>query len=272
MSDVSIHSVASAVKPTVTADKKNDVKLQKAVKEFESVLVGYMLKSLRSTVSKENMFGDSFGGDMLEGMFDMELAKHISTGSNLGIAEMLYMKLTGERLPRKTTVSMLSNTNRAALPDSTTTAKADTISAKTTERIKSYDPIIEQAAEEHGLDPNLVRAVIAAESGGKPTARSNKNAKGLMQLIDTTAAAMGVNNVWDPKQNINGGAKYLRKMLERYNGNISLAAAAYNAGPGSVDKHKGIPPIAETKQYVQRVMNYLQQFKQEELISNDDNQ
>ncbi len=265
MAEVSIHSVQQTT-AAAAAEKKSNAKLQKAVKEFESVLVGYMLKSLRSTVSKENMFGESFGGDMLEGMFDAELAKHVSSGGNLGIADMLYFKLTGERFPKKAPITIPSFAKSAAAA----TAKRDSVSLSASERIKNYDAIIERAAEAHGVDSNLVRAVIAAESGGKPAAQSNKNAKGLMQLIDTTASAMGVNNVWDPKQNIFGGTKYLSKMLERYNGNISLATAAYNAGPGNVDKHKGVPPFAETKQYVKRVMSYLEQFKQQELISDDE--
>ncbi len=131
--------------------------------------------------------------------------------------------------------------------------------------VEAFAPIIEEAADTHGVSPNLLKAVIATESGGRTRAHSAKHAKGLMQLIDTTAAAMGVRNVWDPRDNIHGGAKYLSQMMERFRGNVHHALASYNAGPGAVEKHGGIPPYKETQAYVHKVLNYLHVFEQEEL-------
>jgi len=112
---------------------------------------------------------------------------------------------------------------------------------------------IDLAAKAHGVDPALVRAVIHAESGFNPYARSRKGAIGLMQLMPGTASDMGVSDPTAVQQNIQGGVKYLAMLLAQYNGNVTLATAAYNAGPGAVDKYRGVPPFEETQTYVRRV-------------------
>jgi len=114
--------------------------------------------------------------------------------------------------------------------------------------------LIAPAAAKYALDPNLVAAVIWAESSGDPKAVSTKGASGLMQLMPGTARDMGVSDVLDPSQNVDGGSRYLRQMLDRHDGELSLALAAYNAGPEAVRKYGGIPPFKETQNYVAKVM------------------
>ncbi|MBI3483887.1 MAG: lytic transglycosylase domain-containing protein [Acidobacteria bacterium] len=113
--------------------------------------------------------------------------------------------------------------------------------------------IVQETAARHRVDPALVRAVIDAESKWQPAAISRKGAQGLMQLTPGTAGELGVNNAFDPAQNVDGGVRYLRKLLERYHGDLDKALAAYNAGPSAVDRARGVPNYPETRAYVQKV-------------------
>ncbi len=121
--------------------------------------------------------------------------------------------------------------------------------------------IIDQLAQRYGIDPRLVEAVVIAESGGNSTAKSSVGAEGLMQLMPGTAAGLGVTNPYDPVQNVQGGITYLLEMLQLFKGNLQLAIAAYNAGPGAVEKYGGIPPYAETQNYVHEVLGLYQEGK-----------
>jgi len=119
-----------------------------------------------------------------------------------------------------------------------------------------FDPHIRFACRQYGLDYNLVKAVISAESAFDPAAISPKGAMGLMQLMPGTSRDLGVVDPFDPTQNIEGGVRYLRFLMDRFNNNVVLALAAYNAGPEAVQKHNGVPPYEETRNYVQRVLNF----------------
>lgn len=116
--------------------------------------------------------------------------------------------------------------------------------------------LIRRLAPRFDVDYRLALAIARAESNLDPSAVSPKNAQGLMQLIPDTAARFGVRNAFDPEQNVRGGLAYLRWLLERFNGNVALASAAYNAGEGAVEKHGGVPPYAETQNYVQRILHF----------------
>lgn len=122
-----------------------------------------------------------------------------------------------------------------------------------------YDDTILLVAQTEMIDAALIKAVIMAESRMNPNAQSHAGAQGLMQLMPSTAASLGVTDSFDPEQNIRGGANYLRKNIDKF-GSIELALAAYNAGPQNVIKHKGIPPFEETQIYVERVMDLYQYF------------
>lgn len=114
--------------------------------------------------------------------------------------------------------------------------------------------LVERWADDRGLDPRLVQAVVQVESGYNPKALSNKGAIGLMQLMPGTARELGVDDPWNPEHNVAGGTEYLRRMLEFFSGDLELALAAYNAGPQAVLEHAGIPPYAETRAYVRKIL------------------
>ena len=118
--------------------------------------------------------------------------------------------------------------------------------------------LAQAAARKHHLDPALVLAVVSVESAFRPDAVSPKGAQGLMQLMPGTAASLGVRDPFDPEQNLDGGARYLRGLVEQYGGNLMKALAAYNAGSGAVSRHGGVPPYRETREYVKRVLRRYQ--------------
>ena len=120
-----------------------------------------------------------------------------------------------------------------------------------------FGELIRASAEKNGVDEKLIRRVIAAESNFNPKAVSRKQAQGLMQLLPETAAQYSVKNVFDPAQNIEGGTHYLKDLLQKYGGNVELALAAYNAGPDVVLRYGGVPPFAETRNYVKKITSEL---------------
>ncbi len=123
------------------------------------------------------------------------------------------------------------------------------------------DRLVNADASTWGVDPALVKAIIANESGFDASATSKTGAQGLMQLEPGTAAQLGVGNAYDPAQNVWGGTRYIRGLLERFHGDLPLAVAAYNAGPGAVEKYGGVPPYAETQAYVQNVLDSYRKYK-----------
>jgi soluble lytic murein transglycosylase-like protein len=129
--------------------------------------------------------------------------------------------------------------------------------------------IILQAAHRHRVDPALVRAVIRAESGYDHRAVSRKGALGLMQLMPATAKDLGVEDAFDPVHNINGGVKYLRQLIDQFDGNVRLALAAYNAGCGKVRQYRGVPPYPSTRFYLEKVIRYYRSYKRQMTVETE---
>jgi soluble lytic murein transglycosylase-like protein len=242
---------------------KEKAKLAKAAQDFESMLTSMMLKSMTKTTG--GMFGDeSFGGDYFDTIFETEMASHISKSKSLGVAEMIYKNVIGEELDMNKIKEEVANENKSEIKiefknDST----AISPSKNSINRLNKFDDIIDRASKSHNVDKNLIKSVILAESAANPKAISQANAKGLMQLIDSTASDMNVKNVWNPQDNIFGGTKYLSKMLNQFDGDVEMSLAAYNAGPGNVQKYDGVPPFEETKNYINRIKGYMKYWENE---------
>jgi soluble lytic murein transglycosylase-like protein len=173
------------------------------------------------------------------------------------------LKVTGHRREGDTVVLSLKGGGevgvaaselRGVVPDEVLDEVVLSATAKPTDLAQ----MVEAAARRHGLDPELVRAVVAVESGFRPDAVSPKGAQGLMQLMPATARALGVTDPFDPAANIDGGTRYLRILVTRYGGDLRRALAAYNAGEGAVARHGGVPPYPETLAYVRRVLQRAQ--------------
>jgi Rod binding domain-containing protein len=223
-------------------------------KEFEAMFTSMMFKAMRGTVNESSLIPKSMGENIFTEMLDGEYAKMSAEGGTLGLAALLRKEI--ERCEGKppsfdgNTSALTSGRRNRASWSYTPTDTASLI-----EKVRGkWEALISEISGRYGVDKDLVMAVVARESAGNPNAISPKGAKGLMQLMDGTARDMGVGSSFSPFENITGGVKYLRNMLDSFNGDESLALASYNAGPGAVKKYNGIPPYRETREYVRAVL------------------
>ena len=212
----------------------------RAAKGFEAYFARQLVKEMIG--SADFVGGKGSGGEIYQDMFKSVLGDEIANSGGLGITEMIYRKV----MQNKGQKPFLDANEQQA-------SEIGQIAQLVPMKMGRYASFVDHAAKTHDVEPELLFAVMRQESGGDPNAVSHAGAKGLMQLIDSTAAEMGVSDSFDPVQNIHGGAKYLREQLDQFSGNIDHALAAYNAGPGAVKKYGGIPPYEETQHYVKSV-------------------
>ena len=241
-------------------------KIASATKQFESLLTSMMLKEMNQSTG--GMLGkEGYGNDMFDTIFEQKVGSFMSESKSMGIAEELYKKITGEEMSPEMKYKISQRTseirtfNTTAVPDSTSVKP----SSESLQRLQKYENNINEASKNFGVDKDIIKSIIMTESAGNKNAVSSAKAKGLMQLMDSTATDMGVKNVFNPKENINGGTKYFAQMLRQYGGDVKLALAAYNAGPQNVEKYNGVPPFDETKNYINKVLGYLNHFKENQL-------
>ena len=183
----------------------------------------------------------------------------IFTGQIQSVMQKLMFTLMERLVDQLDGTAQTQNANTLL---STSGSTSTSVTSAGTAVTGDFSSLINQAAQKYGVNPGLVQAVIKAESNFNPSAVSQAGAQGLMQLMPGTARGLGVTDSLDPAQNIDGGVHFLSNLLKHYNGNVRLAIAAYNAGPGAVDKYGGIPPYQETQTYVNRVLGYYQSTSQ----------
>jgi soluble lytic murein transglycosylase-like protein len=172
----------------------------------------------------------------------------IFTGQIQSVMQKLMFSLLDRLIKKLETNGQVSRTATSSQSVSTG-AESESVTG-------DFSSLINQAAQKYNVNPALVQAVVKAESNFDPNAISSSGALGLMQLMPGTASDLGVTDPLDPAQNIDGGVRYISQLLKHYDGNVKLAVAAYNAGPGAVDRYDGIPPYQETQTYVSRVLGY----------------
>ncbi|MCL2183310.1 MAG: transglycosylase SLT domain-containing protein [Chitinispirillia bacterium] len=231
-----------------------------AAREFEAMFTSMMFKAMRGSISSEgSLIPKGMGEEVFTEMLDGEYARMSAESGSLGLAALILKEI--ERNEGKDAPSLDNNTPLWAMGHrygaaSKSQAYHGSGGAALIGKVNAqWETLIENISGRYGVDKDLVTAVIARESAGNPRAISPKGAKGLMQLMDGTARDMGVKSSFSPAENIMGGVKYLKMMLDMHGGNENLALASYNAGPGAVKRFNGIPPYKETQEYVKAVQN-----------------
>ncbi|MCG8606984.1 transglycosylase SLT domain-containing protein [bacterium] len=221
--------------------------IRKAAQDFEAIFVAQILKNMRRSLSESGLFGQGLANDIYSSMFDNQIAQAVASKNGFHLSDIIINGL------------QIDDHNPQVVPElSLSDYRAEAIRRRSVNHAPTaWDrSIIEHAAARYDLDPKLIESVIKVESNFRPNAVSKKGAVGLMQLMKNTATELGVQNRFDPRQNVFGGAKYLKDLITRFDSNLELALSAYNAGPTAVEKYKGIPPYQETQDYVKKVLNH----------------
>jgi len=255
-----------------------DKKRWKTALDFQSMFLTQMYKSMRqSTLAEGNELTQaSPGREIFSEMLDTEYAgldaknplisgpqgmKNAQTGISNSLASQIYRALRRaegtDPASVNPTAADATSAPMSPNPASAPQAGADTRSGKHSASMSeaALKPIVDLASATYGVSANLIKSVIKAESANQPAAVSGAGAKGLMQLMDSTAQSLGVRNPFNAEENVLAGTRYLKDLLDRYDGDETKALAAYNAGPTAVDRYRGVPPFPETKTYVDTVMN-----------------
>ena len=264
---------AGAVETGKGEGAKVNEKKWKAAQDFQAMFLGQMYKAMRKSSIGSDLAGMSHGREIFTEMLDQEYARmgskdpaeagvdgmaRAASGMSNSLAAQIYRALLrqdGEALPAA------SASAPEPLPFAPAAAMARALGGRRDKALESpriadgaLEAIVDLASKTYGVAKNLIKGVIETESAGRPLAVSHAGAKGLMQLMDATARELGVKNVFNARENVMAGTRYLKSMLDRFGGDEKLALAAYNAGPGAVARFGGVPPYAETRAYVEKVL------------------
>jgi|GEM_PF-3182023 Rod binding domain-containing protein len=237
---------------------ENQKKAWKASQDFEAIMLRQLFQSMRNATAAMTDEQGENGSEQQMSMAWDGMADQVAHSGGMGLAKILYPQL----LSQAERGEMQQVPSSPIVPATNNLAIAANQYLKSSHSVLTPDTLaraVAKASAETGLPQDLLKGVIHTESGGNPMAKSPKGATGLMQLMPATAKELGVDPT-DPVQNILGGARYLAQMKKRF-GSDTLALAAYNAGPGAVDAHGGVPPYRETQDYVKRVTEAREKFR-----------
>ncbi len=226
-------------------------RLKSAGQDFERLLVEQMLKSMEQSLEGGLTGKASTGSDWYTGIFNQEMARVMTADDAFGLADQLLQQL--ERSP-DSNVEQAGHLRMYHGPARVPVAR---FTPPNESRASELKELARSLAREVDLDEDLALAMVSQESAWDERARSRVGAMGLAQLMPETARELGVENPWSPEENLRGGFSYLRSLIDEF-GSKELALAAYNAGPGAVRHFQGIPPFAETKEYVSRILARLE--------------
>jgi soluble lytic murein transglycosylase-like protein len=236
--------------------------IRKTAQEFGSLFVTMMIKEMRKGSFENDFMPESFGQKLYTEMLDEKYAEKISGLSLQSFTDQIVKQLEASEntngLSSLASIKNSLNSQRFAEFSMGSNETADVSVDYLNDKVDKWTSLIENASKTFNIDSNLIKAIIVKESSGNQNAVSPAGAKGLMQLMDSTALELGVTNSFSPEENITGGTKYLAEMIKRFKGNVPLALASYNAGPSAVEKYNGVPPYRETQDYVRDVLRYKQ--------------
>ena len=249
------------LKNKIVNASENHEKALEAAKGFETMMVKQMLKSMTKSLQNKGFFGKAPGSDVYQDMFMDSMARQITDQGHLGLADMIIKNMEEGNVRKPLEIRKIDDADKIITKREFSTKRP--VKSKQTileKRLNQYDKIITKAAKKFNVDKGIIKSIIAAESYANPKAVSRTGAKGLMQLMDKTADSLGVKNSFDPEENIMGGTKFMKNLLKKYD-SVDLALAAYNAGPGNVDKYNGVPPFKETQNYIKRIKQFYSELQ-----------
>ena len=265
--DTNLDSVMALHNNPIRFSNGAGIKTDSPIKQFEALFISFMVKAMHTSTQIFSQKPTPISESIFTDLLDTEYSKLMAQNNTFNLSHLIQDTIDTHENNQTVTDALYNTLYQHSYNENTiipeTQAPASFLSQNSKEAVDQWNTYIEEACQLYNVDSALIRAVISQESAGNQFAVSPKGAKGLMQIMDTTAQELGITNVFNARENILGGTSYLKQLLRQFDNNETLALASYNAGPGNVLKYKGIPPFKETQNYVVSVLQKKTQFQYE---------